>query len=80
MEVEVERESGHRHVHFVVRRKVYDLLWGRTRTFDCHLLRFKLNLMSFGCADDCVTELLIRIEGIQPDIGAGLPRQVPSPR
>ena len=64
--MEGKGESEQRHTHFVVRRKVYDLLWAGARTFHRYLCMLKLNLMRLRLADDGIAEFLICIEGSKP--------------
>src|SRR5467141_3969702 len=59
-EVESKRKSEQLYAHFIVRRKVDDRRFVGAGALHCHLLRFKLNLMLFGFADDRSAEILIR--------------------
>src|ERR1700674_4724502 len=76
-EVESKRESEPLYAHLVVRRKVYDRLFASTSALHCDLLRFKLNLMLLGFADDRAAEILIRALRRQSDSGSDLRREVP---
>jgi hypothetical protein len=64
--VESKRKSRQLYAHFIVRRKVDDRRFVGAGALHCHLLRFKLNLMLFGFADDRPAEILIRTLRSQP--------------
>jgi hypothetical protein len=51
-EVESKRKSKQLYAHLIIRRKVYDLRFLGAGPLHSHLLRFKLNLMLLGFADD----------------------------
>src|SRR6266481_2551408 len=76
-EVESKGKSEQLYAHFVVRRKVYGRRFVGAGALHCHLLRFKLNLMLFGFADDRSAEILIRALRSQPDSASDLRREVP---
>src|SRR5260370_11062023 len=75
-EVESKRKPEQLYPHFIVRRKVYDRRFVGAGALHCHLLRFKVNLMLFGFADDRAAEILIRARRAQPDAAPDLRREV----
>src|SRR5882762_2542567 len=76
-EVESKRKSEQLYAHFIVRRKVDDRCIVSAGALHCHLLRFKLNLMLFGFADDRPAEILVCALRSQPDSASDLRREVP---
>src|SRR6266404_7778589 len=76
-EVESKRKSKQLYACLIVRRKVDDRRFVGAGALHCHLLRFKLNLVFFGFADDRPAEILIRALRSQPDSASDLRREVP---